>query len=285
MGPVGRSRAPGRDREGALVRAPHPGRLGRRRSARPPRSPAVGRAAAGRRRRPGAHRRGDRGPERRRALPAARRERGRPTWNSCRRSCGTRSSGRPASSPRKRASTDRDRPPMRPWSPLLDRFVELHRMSEGPKGVFMVPGMEIFFRRLGEAFCAEGIVPADVHRGGRAAGGGHDRIRVRGRRRCCTTRRSIAPGATWRRAWCWWAKTSSSRSSHGCAGVRPVEGRLPVQVPVRRPPASDQAVDRHPLTADVTARSISPAARGWPSGPVSVTRSNDSRSTDVTSQP
>jgi CelD/BcsL family acetyltransferase involved in cellulose biosynthesis len=41
--------------------------------------------------------------------------------------------------------------------PLLDRFVELHRMSEGPKGVFMVPGMEIFFRRLGEAFCADGI--------------------------------------------------------------------------------------------------------------------------------
>ena len=33
--------------------------------------------------------------------------------------------------------------------PLLDRFVDLHRMSEGPKGVFMVPGMEIFFRRLG----------------------------------------------------------------------------------------------------------------------------------------
>jgi CelD/BcsL family acetyltransferase involved in cellulose biosynthesis len=27
-------------------------------------------------------------------------------------------------------------------------------MSEGPKGVFMVPGMEIFFRRLGEAFCS-----------------------------------------------------------------------------------------------------------------------------------
>ncbi|MBA3764288.1 MAG: GNAT family N-acetyltransferase [Actinobacteria bacterium] len=40
---------------------------------------------------------------------------------------------------------------------LLDRFVELHRMSEGPKGVFMVPGMEIFFRRLGEAFCADGV--------------------------------------------------------------------------------------------------------------------------------
>ena len=40
---------------------------------------------------------------------------------------------------------------------MLDRFVELHRMSEGPKGVFMVPGMEIFFRRLGEAFCDGGI--------------------------------------------------------------------------------------------------------------------------------
>jgi CelD/BcsL family acetyltransferase involved in cellulose biosynthesis len=41
--------------------------------------------------------------------------------------------------------------------PLLDRFVELHRMSEGPKGVFMVPGMEIFFRRLGEALCERRI--------------------------------------------------------------------------------------------------------------------------------
>ena len=40
---------------------------------------------------------------------------------------------------------------------LLDRFVELHRMSEGPKGVFMVPGMEIFFRRLGETFGEAGI--------------------------------------------------------------------------------------------------------------------------------
>ena len=42
-------------------------------------------------------------------------------------------------------------------NPLLDRFVELHRMSEGPKGVFMQPGMEIFFRRLGEAFLPHGI--------------------------------------------------------------------------------------------------------------------------------
>ncbi len=40
---------------------------------------------------------------------------------------------------------------------LLDRFVELHRMSEGPKGVFMVPGMEIFFRRLAAAFLPEHV--------------------------------------------------------------------------------------------------------------------------------
>lgn len=39
----------------------------------------------------------------------------------------------------------------------LDRFVELHRTSEGPKGVFMQPGMEIFFRRLGEEFLPRAI--------------------------------------------------------------------------------------------------------------------------------
>jgi CelD/BcsL family acetyltransferase involved in cellulose biosynthesis len=40
---------------------------------------------------------------------------------------------------------------------FLDRFVELHLTSEGPKGVFLQPGMEIFFRRLGEAFLPRGI--------------------------------------------------------------------------------------------------------------------------------
>jgi CelD/BcsL family acetyltransferase involved in cellulose biosynthesis len=40
---------------------------------------------------------------------------------------------------------------------FLDEFVDLHRRSEGPKGVFMQPGMEIFFRRLGEAFLPRGI--------------------------------------------------------------------------------------------------------------------------------
>ncbi len=33
----------------------------------------------------------------------------------------------------------------------LGRFVELHRTSTGRKGTFMVPGMELFFRRLAEA--------------------------------------------------------------------------------------------------------------------------------------
>jgi CelD/BcsL family acetyltransferase involved in cellulose biosynthesis len=41
-----------------------------------------------------------------------------------------------------RASAQRD----------LDRFFELHRESPGSKGRFMRPGMEIFFRRLAEAF-------------------------------------------------------------------------------------------------------------------------------------
>ncbi|MFM7719303.1 MAG: GNAT family N-acetyltransferase [Actinomycetota bacterium] len=40
---------------------------------------------------------------------------------------------------------------------LLDRFVELHRSSEGPKGVFLQPGMEIFFRRLAAALLPRGI--------------------------------------------------------------------------------------------------------------------------------
>ena len=38
----------------------------------------------------------------------------------------------------------------------LDRFFDLHRSSEGPKGKFMQPGMEIFFRRLAEAFLPTG---------------------------------------------------------------------------------------------------------------------------------
>ena len=38
----------------------------------------------------------------------------------------------------------------------LDRFVELHRMSRGEKGRFMVPGMELFFRRLAAELLADG---------------------------------------------------------------------------------------------------------------------------------
>jgi CelD/BcsL family acetyltransferase involved in cellulose biosynthesis len=36
----------------------------------------------------------------------------------------------------------------------MDRFIELHKSSPGPKGKFMRAGMEIFFRRLGESFHA-----------------------------------------------------------------------------------------------------------------------------------
>lgn len=51
----------------------------------------------------------------------------------------------------------------------LDRFVALHRASEGPKGKFMQPGMEIFFRRLGEAFLPDrvfrlALLEVDGHR-------------------------------------------------------------------------------------------------------------------------
>jgi len=56
--------------------------------------------------------------------------------------------------------------------PFLDRFVELHRLADGPKGVFMVPGMEIFFRRLGEAFCAGGVFRLNmIEVGGELAAG------------------------------------------------------------------------------------------------------------------
>jgi CelD/BcsL family acetyltransferase involved in cellulose biosynthesis len=40
---------------------------------------------------------------------------------------------------------------------LYDRFIELHRESPGPKGKFLHAGMEIFFRRLGEAFLPGGV--------------------------------------------------------------------------------------------------------------------------------
>ena len=51
-------------------------------------------------------------------------------------------------------------------------FVSMHRSSEGPKGRFMKPGMEIFFRRLGESFLAEGAFRlAFLEIGGRKVAG------------------------------------------------------------------------------------------------------------------
>jgi CelD/BcsL family acetyltransferase involved in cellulose biosynthesis len=38
----------------------------------------------------------------------------------------------------------------------FDGFVQLHRSSTGSKGKFMYPGMELFFRRLGEALVTDG---------------------------------------------------------------------------------------------------------------------------------
>lgn len=40
----------------------------------------------------------------------------------------------------------------------LDRFIDLHRASPEPKGRFMRPGMEMFFRRLAEAFLPRGAL-------------------------------------------------------------------------------------------------------------------------------
>jgi CelD/BcsL family acetyltransferase involved in cellulose biosynthesis len=40
----------------------------------------------------------------------------------------------------------------------LDRFAELHRASPGAKGRFMVPGMELFFRRLADELVSDGTM-------------------------------------------------------------------------------------------------------------------------------
>jgi CelD/BcsL family acetyltransferase involved in cellulose biosynthesis len=53
-----------------------------------------------------------------------------------------------------------------------DRFFELHRSSPGSKGKFMHPGMEIFFRRLGEALLPRHVFHlAFLEAGGRRAAG------------------------------------------------------------------------------------------------------------------
>ncbi|MGH2710727.1 MAG: GNAT family N-acetyltransferase [Actinomycetota bacterium] len=40
----------------------------------------------------------------------------------------------------------------------LDRFMELHRSSRGEKGRFMVPGMELFFRRMSSSLLDDGTL-------------------------------------------------------------------------------------------------------------------------------
>jgi CelD/BcsL family acetyltransferase involved in cellulose biosynthesis len=54
----------------------------------------------------------------------------------------------------------------------LDRFVELHRSSVGQKGKFMVPGVELFFRRLAAALLPDGAFRlAFLHAAGRRIAG------------------------------------------------------------------------------------------------------------------
>jgi CelD/BcsL family acetyltransferase involved in cellulose biosynthesis len=54
----------------------------------------------------------------------------------------------------------------------LDRFMELHRSSPGPKGTFMRAAMETFFRRLGEALApADRFQLAFIEVGGQRAAG------------------------------------------------------------------------------------------------------------------
>ena len=116
--------------------------------------------------------------------------------------------------------------------PMLDRFVELHRMAEGPKGVFMVPGMEIFFRRLGEAFCADGVFRLTfIEVGGQLAAGTIGFV---------WGGTSYLYNSAFDRSWGDLApgmvlvgEDIRLAIEEGCDGVRPAEGRLRVQVPVR----------------------------------------------------
>ena len=125
--------------------------------------------------------------------------------------------------------------------PMFDRFVELHRMSEGPKGVFMQPGMEIFFRRLGEAFLSSGVFRLTMIEvaGSLAAGTvgfAFDRTYSLYNSAFDRTWGSLAPGHGVGRG------GHPPRDRRRVRGVRPPQGRLPVQVPVRRPPPRRQSV-------------------------------------------
>ena len=116
---------------------------------------------------------------------------------------------------------------------FLDRFVELHRTSEGPKGVFMQPGMEIFFPQAGRGVPPARRVRSHVHRDGRAREARRvDRVPVRGhlfavqlRVRPRVRGRVTRDGARRRR--------HPHRHRGGLFRVRHAEGRLRVQVSIR----------------------------------------------------
>ena len=92
--------------------------------------------------------------------------------------------------------------------PLLDRFVELHRMSEGPKGVFMVPGWRSSSGAKGR--CGSERLPAVVHPRERRARRGDDRLRVRGDLLLQLGVRSRMAAA--RPGWSSWGRTCARRS-------------------------------------------------------------------------
>ncbi len=172
------------------------------------------------------------------------------TSTDSRRSSATRSSGRRRSSSRRRGRSGSSRPTTATLViPLLDRFVELHRMSEGPKGVFMVPGMEIFFRRLGEAFCAEGVFRLTMIEVGGGARRRDDRVRLRSGPRYLYNSafdRSLGRAGAGHGAR---GRGHPTRDRGRERGVRSAEGRLRVQVPVRRRASAGAQARRDPLTA------------------------------------
>ena len=90
-------------------------------------------------------------------------------------------------------------------------------MSEGPKGVFMQPGMEIFFRRLGEAFGPAGIFRLTFIEVGGQLAAGTIGFEFGGTFSLYNSAFDRTWGSARARAWCWSARTSGSRSRTGAA--------------------------------------------------------------------
>jgi hypothetical protein len=87
--------------------------------------------------------------------------------------------------------------------------------ERGPEGCLMQPGMEIFFRRLGEAFLPRGIFSLTfIETAEHQKLAGSIGFRFEGTY-ASTTPRSIARTSPCRPGWCSWPRTSASRSRPG----------------------------------------------------------------------